>query len=75
MADAIAGRAGSVGLIPAGVRRRAITSIGFWIFDRNAVALETPTAAIKVTRPQQIGLYESLFEELPAEALYGLAAL
>lgn len=36
----------SVGIIPAGVQRVAIASVGFWIFDDNAVALETPTVAI-----------------------------
>ena len=40
----------SVGIIPADIQRHALATIGFWIFDNNAVALETPTAAIKVTR-------------------------
>ena len=35
----------SVDIIPADVHRQAIATIGFWIFDNNAVALETPTAA------------------------------
>jgi transcriptional regulator with XRE-family HTH domain len=61
----------SVGVIPADAQRYAIASIGFWIFDNNAVALETPTAAIKVTRPQEIALYVKLFDQLQAEAVYG----
>lgn len=61
----------SVGIIPADAQRFAIATIGFWIFDRNAVALETPTAAIKVTRPQEIARYEALFEKLQQEAVYG----
>jgi transcriptional regulator with XRE-family HTH domain len=61
----------SVGIIPADVQRHAIASIGFWIFDNNAAALETPTAAIKVTRPQEIALYVALFDQLHAEAIYG----
>jgi len=36
----------SVGVIPADAQRYALASIGFWIFDDNAVALETPTAAV-----------------------------
>jgi transcriptional regulator with XRE-family HTH domain len=64
----------SVGIIPAGMRRYAIASIGFWIFDKNAVALETPTAAIKVTRPQEIARYSTLFDHLQKEAVRGLAA-
>jgi transcriptional regulator with XRE-family HTH domain len=61
----------SVGVIPAGAQRHAIATIGFWIFDNNAVALETPTAAIKVTRPQEIGRYEAMFAQLQKEATYG----
>lgn len=61
----------SVGVIPAGAQRHAIATIGFWIFDNNAVALETPTAAIKVTRPQEIALYVAMFEQLKAEAVRG----
>ena len=61
----------SVGVIPASIQRHAIATIGFWIFDTNAVALETPTAAIKVTRPQEIALYAAMFERLQGEAVYG----
>jgi transcriptional regulator with XRE-family HTH domain len=61
----------SVGIIPADVQRFAIATAGFWIFDQNAVALETPTAAIKVTRPQEIARYAAMFERLRAEAVYG----
>jgi transcriptional regulator with XRE-family HTH domain len=64
----------SVGVVPAGARRLALATVGFWIFDDNAVALETPTAAIKVTRPQEIALYADLFARLQAEALYGAPA-
>jgi transcriptional regulator with XRE-family HTH domain len=63
----------SVGVIPANSQRHAIATIGFWIFDNNAVALETP-AAIKVTRPQEIALYAKLFDQLRNEAIYGPAA-
>lgn len=61
----------SVGIIPADAQRQAIASIGFWIFDESAVALETPTAAIKVTRPQEVALYVALFSQLQSEALNG----
>src|SRR5262249_44382658 len=61
----------SVGIIPAGAQRLAIATIGFWIFDDNAVALETPTAAIKVTRPHEIALYAAMFDQLRKEAVYG----
>lgn len=61
----------SVGVIPADAQRYAIATTGFWIFDNNAAALETPTAAIKVTRPQEIALYAAMFEQLQEQALYG----
>ncbi|WP_327236263.1 helix-turn-helix transcriptional regulator [Streptomyces sp. NBC_01317] len=61
----------SVGIIPADARRRAVGTTGFWIFDENAVALETPTAAIKVTRPKEIALYAAMFERLQRESVYG----
>ena len=61
----------SVGVIPAEVQRYALATIGFWIFDNNAVALETPTAAIKVTRPQEIARYAAMFDLLQNEAVYG----
>jgi transcriptional regulator with XRE-family HTH domain len=64
----------SVGVIPADIPRHAIATIGFWIFDNNAVALETPTAAIKVTRPREIALYAAMFEHLRNEAVHGHAA-
>lgn len=64
----------SVGIIPADARRHAIATVGFWIFDDNAVALETPTAAIKVTRPQEIALYARMFDQLQSEAVYGRRA-
>lgn len=64
----------SVGIIPAGVQRHAVATIGFWIFDNNAVALETPTAAIKVTRPKEIALYAAMFDRLNREAVHGRAA-
>lgn len=61
----------SVGIIPANAQRHAIATIGFWIYDDNAVALETPTAAIKVARPKEIALYVKMFDQLQAEAIYG----
>jgi transcriptional regulator with XRE-family HTH domain len=61
----------SVAVIPAGSQRRALATIGFWIFDDNAVALETPSAALKVTRPHEVALYAKMFSQLHDEALHG----
>jgi hypothetical protein len=64
----------SVGIIPLMTERAAVASAGFWIFDNVLVALETPTASIEVTRPQEIDLYGRMFEHLQAAALYGKPA-
>lgn len=62
----------SLGIIPLMAQRRPST--GFWIFDETAVALETPTASIKVTRPHELKLYMVMFDLLAAAAGYGQAA-
>jgi hypothetical protein len=64
----------SLGIIPMMAERTAVASAGFWIFDNSLVALETPTASIEVTRPQEIELYARMFEHLKVPALYGPAA-
>ncbi|MGI5128714.1 Scr1 family TA system antitoxin-like transcriptional regulator [Pseudonocardia sp. CA-107938] len=63
-----------IGIIPAGAVRHAFATVGFWILDDNAAALETPTAAIKVTRPQEIGRYVAMFDAVRAESVRGRAA-
>jgi transcriptional regulator with XRE-family HTH domain len=64
----------SLGIIPMMTERNAVGSAGFWIFDDSLVALETPTASIEVTRPQEIALYAKMFEHLESAAVYGQAA-
>jgi len=64
----------SVGIVPMMIERAAVASAGFWIFDGSLVALETPTASIEITRPQEIELYARMFEHLKAVAAYGPAA-
>ncbi len=64
----------TLSIIPLMKERAAVPSAGFWIFDESLAALETPTASIEVTRPQEIGLYARMFGYLQAEAVYGQAA-
>jgi transcriptional regulator with XRE-family HTH domain len=64
----------SVGIIPLMTERAAVASAGFWIFDNSLVALETPTASIEVSRPQEIELYARMFEHLKTSAVYGKLA-
>jgi transcriptional regulator with XRE-family HTH domain len=64
----------SVGIVPLMTERAAVASSGFWIFDSSLVAVETPTASIEVTRPQEIELYTRMFEHLNTAAVYGKPA-
>jgi transcriptional regulator with XRE-family HTH domain len=61
----------SVGIIPLMRERAGVPSAGFWMFDNALVALETPTASIEVTRPNEIELYGRMFEHLQTAAVYG----
>jgi transcriptional regulator with XRE-family HTH domain len=64
----------SVGIVPLRSDRKVVGSSGFWIYDDALVQLETPTASIDVTQPQEIQLYLRMFEQLRRPALYGREA-
>ncbi|MFI6865717.1 helix-turn-helix domain-containing protein [Nocardia sp. NPDC050406] len=64
----------SLGIIPLMTERVAVASAGFWIFDDQLVALETPTASIQVTQPAELDLYIRMFEVLKQSAVYGREA-
>ncbi|WP_067685821.1 helix-turn-helix domain-containing protein [Nocardia jejuensis] len=64
----------SLGIIPLMREREAVASAGFWIFDDDLVALETPTASIQVTRPDERLQYARMFEVLKGAAVYGREA-
>jgi transcriptional regulator with XRE-family HTH domain len=64
----------SMGIVPLMTERAGVPSAGFWMFDNTVVALETPTASIEVTRPNEVELYGRLFERLQTTAVYGAAA-
>jgi hypothetical protein len=61
----------SVGVVPMGSDRQVVGQVSFWMFDDAVVALETPTASIEVTSPQEVSLYARMFEHLRRPALYG----
>ncbi len=61
----------SLGIIPMMAERSGVASAPFWIFDKALVALETPSAAIEVTRPEEIAVYTRMFAHLEAAALRG----
>jgi hypothetical protein len=64
----------ALGVVPLMVERGGVPSTGFWIFDGLLVALQTPTASIEVTRPQEVDLYQRMFDNLNTSAVYGKAA-
>lgn len=64
----------SIGIVPRTVDREVIGTAGFWIFDDKLVKLETPTAGIEVSQPQEIALYVRMFETLRRPAAYGHGA-
>jgi transcriptional regulator with XRE-family HTH domain len=61
----------SLGIIPMMTERVGVASAPFWIFDETLVALETPSAAIEVTRPDEISVYMRMFSHLEAAARHG----
>jgi transcriptional regulator with XRE-family HTH domain len=64
----------SLGIVPRTVDREVIGTAGFWIFDDKLVKLETPTASIEVSQPQEIALYARMFDTLRKPAVYGHGA-
>lgn len=47
---------------------------GFWLYDSERVLIETFSASLDLRQPQEIELYETVFEQLAAVASYGRAA-
>jgi hypothetical protein len=64
----------TLGIIPMMRERTGVPTASFWIFDDELVGLETPSAHIEVTRPDEIALYVRMFGHLEAAAVYGAEA-
>jgi hypothetical protein len=47
---------------------------GFWLLDNSLVRIETYSAELNLRQPQEIELYNNIFEQLAAVASYGGAA-
>lgn len=63
-----------LGIVPLMTMRSGVPSAPFWMFDESLVALETPSASIEVTRPDEISVYARMFGHLEEAALYGAEA-
>jgi transcriptional regulator with XRE-family HTH domain len=64
----------SIGIIPATAGLGAHTQTAFWIFDDDLVEVETLTAALDITRPDEIEIYVTVFEQMRRAAQYGRSA-
>jgi transcriptional regulator with XRE-family HTH domain len=61
----------SVGIIPATAGMGAHTQTAFWIYDDSLVQVETLTAGLDITRPEEIELYVTVFEQMKRTAMFG----
>jgi hypothetical protein len=64
----------SLGIIPSTGRRHTWLSVGFWIFDRHTVHIDTPSAELTITQRSEIAVFEKKFIRHQQSAVYGRAA-
>ena len=64
----------SVGIIPAMAERYTVAQVPFWIWDDVRVTVETISARLEITRPDEIALYATVFDQLRQSAVYGSRA-
>lgn len=62
------------GLIPFDAPYSIPPTHGFWIFDEEAVSVETFAAELRITEPTEIALYLRIFDDLSKVARYGTEA-
>jgi hypothetical protein len=60
--------------IPASAGLGAHTQTAFWIFDDDLVKVETLTAALDITRHDEIEIYVTVFDQMRQAARYGHSA-
>ena len=60
----------SIGIIPATAGLGAHTQTAFWIFDDDLVKVETLTAALDITRPDEIEIYAAMFDQMRQAAKF-----
>lgn len=60
----------SIGIIPAAAGLGAHTQTAFWIFDNDLVKVETLTAALDITRPDEIEIYVTMFDQMRQAAKF-----
>lgn len=63
-----------LGVIPFSAQLEAGAWHGFWIYDDRLVLVETFAADLRLTQPTEIALYERIFDQMAAAAVYGAEA-
>jgi hypothetical protein len=61
----------SLGVIPSTGKRHTWLSVGFWIFDRHTVHIDTPSAELTITQGAEIAVFEKKFTRHQQSAVYG----
>ncbi|MGH3681034.1 MAG: helix-turn-helix domain-containing protein [Natronosporangium sp.] len=61
----------SIGVIPAMAERPFVSQVPFWIWDEKRVVIETISAELEITRPDEVALYAAAFDLLRQSAVYG----
>jgi hypothetical protein len=64
----------SLGIIPSTGHRYTWVSVGFWIFDRHTVHIDTPSAELTITQRSEIAVFERKFLRHQQSAVYGREA-
>jgi hypothetical protein len=54
--------------------RFTVSQVPFWIWDDARVTIETISARLEITRPDEITLYATVFDQLRQSAVYGSPA-
>jgi transcriptional regulator with XRE-family HTH domain len=63
-----------LGIIPFETAYAVAPTHGFWLLDNNRVMVETFSAELNLTQPQEIELYASIFKQMAEAASYGRQA-
>ncbi|MDX6743261.1 helix-turn-helix transcriptional regulator [Actinocorallia sp. A-T 12471] len=63
-----------LGIIPTRAEHGFLPLHGFWILDDREVLVETFSAELKLTQPQEVATYGKVFAALAGSAVYGRAA-
>ncbi len=61
----------TIGIVPMGREWPCIPWHGFWIFDDSTVLVETISAELTVTEPDEIRVYEEAFTQLAEASICG----